>query len=102
MIRKAVQSDVVDITHCVNEAYQHYISRIGIKPAPMTQNYAEVLLDNTAYVVDESEIIAVLVLKVKSPYLLIENVAVLPDYQGKGIGKQLFKLAERVARIKQC
>lgn len=36
------------------------------------------------------------------PILLIENVAVLPEYQGKGVGKAMFQEIERWGREKDC
>lgn len=37
-----------------------------------------------------------------SPILLIENVAVLPDYQQKGIGRQMFDEIEKWGRENSC
>lgn len=102
MIRRAVLDDVMGITDCVNQAYRHYVQRIGMQPAPMNQDYTEVLLNNTVYVVEASQIIGVLVVKVLPPRLFIENIAVLPDFQGRGIGKQLLDMSERVAKTNQC
>ncbi len=36
------------------------------------------------------------------PILLVENVAVLPEYQGKGIGKAMFREIERWGREMNC
>lgn len=36
------------------------------------------------------------------PILLVENVAVLEDYQGKGVGRQLFEEIERWGRDMDC
>lgn len=36
------------------------------------------------------------------PILLIENVAVLPEYQGKGVGKAMFREIERWGREMDC
>lgn len=36
------------------------------------------------------------------PILLVENVAVLPEYQGKGIGRAMFQEIERWGREMDC
>ena len=36
------------------------------------------------------------------PILLVENVAVLPKYQGRGVGRAMFRAVEDWAREKQC
>lgn len=36
------------------------------------------------------------------PILLVENVAVLPDYQGKGVGRAMFAEIERWAKAQNC
>ena len=36
------------------------------------------------------------------PILLIENVAVLPEYQGKGVGRAMFAEIERWAKEQNC
>ena len=36
------------------------------------------------------------------PILLVENVAVLPEYQGKGVGRAMFAEIERWARGQNC
>src|ERR1700753_4210575 len=39
-IRAATAADVPAIAEIVNEAYRHYIARIGKPPGPMLDNYA--------------------------------------------------------------
>lgn len=36
------------------------------------------------------------------PILLVENVAVLPEYQGKGVGRAMFAEIERWAKEQNC
>lgn len=36
------------------------------------------------------------------PILLVENVAVLPEYQGKGVGRAMFREIERWGREMDC
>jgi len=80
-------------------AYQHYVPRIGRAPAPMTADYAQAVRRRQAWVaVDNGEVIGFAVLIAQPGYLLLDNIAVRPDAQGRGIGTRLLDLAEDHAR----
>jgi GNAT superfamily N-acetyltransferase len=80
-------------------AYQRYVPRIGQAPAPMTAGYAQAVRRRQAWVaVDGGEVIGFAILIAQPGYLLVDNVAVWPDGQGRGIGARLLNLAEDHAR----
>jgi ribosomal protein S18 acetylase RimI-like enzyme len=61
----------------------------------MLDDYSKVVEQHQAFVAEESErVIGVLVLIRKKGGILMDNVAVLPKYQGKGLGHRLIQLAE--------
>jgi len=98
-IRPALQTDVADIVACVEDAYHHYIERIGKKPGPMLEDYAEVISKHQAYVADvQGNIAGIVVLIRRTGGILLDNVAVHSDFQGRGIGSQLIHFAEDSAR----
>ena len=98
-IRKARPSDASAVKACVEDAYRHYIPRIGKPPGPMLDDYSEVIRQHQAYVAEENEqIVGVLVLIRKDDGILLDNVAVLPEHHGKGLGGRLVELAESEAR----
>ena len=98
MIRKALPSDAPKMKVCVEASYRHYIDRIGKPPGPMLDDYAKVVQHYQAFVVeDHEEIIGILVIIHKRDDILIDNVAVTPKHQGKGIGRRLIELAESEA-----
>jgi len=98
-IRKAQPSDAVAIKRCVEAAYQHYIARMGKPPGPMVDDYANVIEQHGAFVVEENgEIVGVLVLIQTESSMLLDNVAVHPEHQGKGLGRRLLELAESETR----
>jgi N-acetylglutamate synthase-like GNAT family acetyltransferase len=72
---------------CVNAAYAPYIERIGRQPAPMTADYADLIAHGQVFVLLEAgDCRGVLVLEQAETTLWIENVAVHPDHQHRGLG----------------
>jgi GNAT superfamily N-acetyltransferase len=97
-IRPASGDDVEAIERLVREAYEVYIPRIGREPAPMTADYEGLVRDGAVWVAREgAAVVGVLVLHARPGALLLENVAVTPAAQGRGIGRALVGFAERNA-----
>ena len=100
-IRSARIEDATGITECVGAAYRHYIDRIGKPPGPMLDDYREVVqLHRVLVLADGPNIVGVLVLIRQTRNLRLDNVAIHPAYQGRGLGRQLITLAEKEARLK--
>lgn len=80
-------------------AYLLYLPRIGRPPAPVTADYAAIVSRGEASVaVRADQIIGMIVLVAEADCLLLENVAVLPAEQGRGVGTRLLEFAEARAR----
>lgn len=98
-VRPAEPGDVAALRRIAAMAYQPYVARIGRAPAPMTADYAQAARGAQAWVaVEDGQVAGFLVLVAEPGYLLLENVAVLPAAQGRGIGSRLLGLAEEQAR----
>lgn len=94
----ASSTDVVAVGVLVQRAYAHYVPRIGGRPGPMDENYVEKVAAGLVSVAEEDdEIVGLIVLSREPDHLLIENVAVAPERQGRGIGRALIAHAEAVA-----
>jgi ribosomal protein S18 acetylase RimI-like enzyme len=98
-IRLAEPADVAAVRAIALAAYRRYVPRIGREPAPMAADYAAVIRGGLAWVAIEDGMVAGFVVLIAQPdHLLLENVAVLPSAQGRGIGARLLALAEDQAR----
>jgi ribosomal protein S18 acetylase RimI-like enzyme len=93
--RPATAADVPSIAEIVDQAYRHYISRIGKPPGPMLDDYAARVSEGAVWVLEEgAEIAAIIVLLPAPNYLLLDNIAVSPTRQGLGLGSRLLAFAE--------
>lgn len=98
MLREAGAADAGDIAACVRRAYQRFERRLGCSPAPMLQDYRQVIASDCVWVaVVGDRVLGVLVVSAGPSGMVLENVAVDPSAQGQGVGKQLLLLAERLA-----
>lgn len=98
-IRRARVDDVPAISTCVTAAYAPYVIRIGKPPAPALADYSRVVSCHDVFVLTVDENIAgVLVLIKQERNLLLDNVAVHPDYQSRGFGRRLITFAEEKAK----
>jgi len=98
-IRPADEADVAALRTIVTAAYARYVPRIGQAPVPMTADYAHAVRSGQVWVAEEQgKIVGLVVLIAQPGHLLLENVAVRPDAQGRGIGARLMALAEDHAR----
>jgi GNAT superfamily N-acetyltransferase len=100
MIRPARADDRVTVEAIVQQAYSVYLDRIGKPPGPMFDDYAALIGGGAISVIEEPDatIAALIVLLDKPDHLLLDNIAVRPDSQGKGIGRRLIAFAEAETR----
>jgi len=100
MIRLAHPADRHAIEEIVTLAYVHYVERIGKPPGPMLDDYGALLATGAVNVLAEANgiIEAIIVLVPKPDHLLLDNVAVRPNRQGRGYGRQMIAFAEDEAR----
>jgi len=100
-IQKASPSDLERVTGCARDAYVKYVDRMGCEPAPMQADYASQIADGDVYIAQYGHSFAgYIVFYSKHDLLHLENVAVLPEMSGTGIGRALVEYAERAASVR--
>jgi GNAT superfamily N-acetyltransferase len=95
VIRRAAVPDAPSVQTLVRRSYAVYRTRMNRPPAPVNQDYSEVLGETVSWLAEaDNALVGVIVSRFYADHLLIENVAVLPSAQGHGVGTQLLKVAE--------
>jgi ribosomal protein S18 acetylase RimI-like enzyme len=98
-IRPANVADVPVLESIARAAYLPWVPRIGRPPAPAFADYRAAVRAGEAWLACEaSEAIGLIVLIPNPDHLLLENVAVLPAAQGRGIGTLLLAFADERSR----
>lgn len=99
-IRSATMDDARAVAAYVEASYTQYIARMGKPPAPMLADYGALIASGVVWVLEvAAEVVGVLVMMPEGDCLFIENVALLPAYQGRGFGRRLIAFAEESARV---
>ena len=97
-IRAATAADVPAIVDTVDRAYRHYIVRIGKPPGPMLDDYLARVSEDAVWVLQDGPAIAGILVLLSAPeYLLLDNIAIAPERQGRGLGRRLLAFAESEA-----
>jgi GNAT superfamily N-acetyltransferase len=97
-LRRATAADAANIRALTRSAYAKWVPLIGREPIPMTADYDRAVADHIIDLWEErGELLALIELVRALDHLSIENIAVRPNQQGKGLGSKLLDHAERLA-----
>ena len=97
-LRLGAATDAPAIRELTREAYAKWIPRVGREPKPMTADYGKAVIEHRFDLIFVGGKLAALVETIpQTDHLLIENVAVLPSFQGRGFGRTLMHHVEEVA-----
>jgi GNAT superfamily N-acetyltransferase len=98
MIRPADPGDAEIVRTLVRHAYEPWIPRLGRVPGPVKDDYAQRIAAAQVWVLEqEGKTVGIVVLEAQPECLFLENVAVLPKEQSKGVGRRLIAFAEQEA-----
>ncbi|KAJ5199762.1 Acyl-CoA N-acyltransferase [Penicillium cf. griseofulvum] len=96
-LHKATDEDIPAIKGMIDAAYSKYIERIGKPPAPMTEDWDDVIRSHEVLILRDNERIVGSITFHKdeqTPSLKIDNVVVNPTAQSQGYGYYMIKYAE--------
>jgi len=97
-IRTAQSEDTDAIRDIVRAAYAKWVPVISREPLPMKADYERAVREHRIEVMHiGSELVGIIELIVHRDHLWIENIALAPLHQAKGLGRQLLIFAERIA-----
>ncbi len=97
-LRRATAADATNVRALTRTAYAKWVPLIGREPIPMTADYDRAVADHIIDLWEErGQLLALIEVAPGPDHLLIENVAVRPNRQGKGLGSKLLHHAERFA-----
>jgi ribosomal protein S18 acetylase RimI-like enzyme len=100
-VRPAEPEDAAAVGDLVRASYSKYVERIGKEPAPMLEDYAALIRAGEVWVMAGEaggEVLGVLVMRPAGDHLFVDNVAVAPGHQGRGLGRELVAFAEERAQ----
>jgi ribosomal protein S18 acetylase RimI-like enzyme len=97
-LRPAEPHEADAIRDIVRAAYAKWVPIIGREPMPMKADYDKAVLDHQFdLAVEAGQIVGLIETEIRDDHLWIENVAVAPTAQGRGIGRLLLACAEHRA-----
>ena len=97
-MRLAQSEDVARVVALIDNAYAHYVPRLGRNPQPMTDDYEAMIASSQVWVLDgDVALDGILVVQTDEDYLLVRTIAVAPSRQRQGLGTQLLHEAEHLA-----
>lgn len=97
-MRTARADDAVAIRALVRAAYARWVPVIGREPRPMTADYDAAIRDHRFDLLEEAgQLVALIETEARADHYWVENLAVLPSAQGRGLGRRLLAHAETLA-----
>ena len=99
LIRKATAEDTARIGAIARAAYAKYVPRIGREPPPMVADFAaEVAAGHVVVIGTAGAVDGYMIAWPETDAYLVDNIAIDPARQGKGLGRQLMDHAVGEAR----
>src|SRR5277367_1220287 len=91
-LRRAGAADAQAVLALTRIAYSQWIPLIGREPKPMTADYERAVAEHMIDLWEDSgELLALIEMIPEANFLLVENIAVRPGQQGRGVGTRLLK-----------
>ena len=99
--RPATAADVPAIAACARAAYEKYLPRMDREPAPMIADFAAHVAAGEVHVlIGDDVLLGYIVAMARTDCWFVDNVALAPGHQGRGLGRRLMDLADAAARAR--
>lgn len=97
-LRQALAADAASVRALTRDAYAKWVPVIGREPKPMQADYDEAVRRHRIDLLYVDGVLAALIETIpERDHLLVENVAVAPAFQGRGLGRKLMAHADGLA-----
>ena len=97
-IRLAMTTDVPAIKLIARKSFERYVPLIGKPPAPMNANFSGHVLKDTVFIAQsekkQGSVLGYAIVLQRDGEWLLDNNAVSPEAQGRGIGSALIAACE--------
>jgi ribosomal protein S18 acetylase RimI-like enzyme len=98
VLRRAVAEDAATVRALTRQAYAKWVKLIGREPKPMQADYERAVREHRIDLALLGDDLAGLIETIEqADHLLVENVAVAPAFQGRGLGRRLMAHADGLA-----
>ena len=99
LLRPAEEKDTSAAKACVVAAFERYVERLGEPPRPMLLDFVAEVSANRVWVAeDDARVVGAIIQYETERGFYVDVVAVLPEMQGKGVGRALLVYAEQEAQ----
>lgn len=99
VLRRAGPAEAGAVRDLTRRAYAKWVPVIGREPLPMTADYDRAVREHRIDMAwEDGRLVALIETVLRPDDLLIENLAVEPDRQGRGLGSALLAHVEGLAR----
>lgn len=96
--RLANNTDIVTAARMVFESYSPYIPIIGKIPPTIFEDFGKHIRSNNLWFVEiKNSAAGMVVLTPFDNYILLQSMCVLPEFQGRGLGRLLLTFGEALA-----
>jgi ribosomal protein S18 acetylase RimI-like enzyme len=99
IFRRAGENDAETVRALTHSAYAKWVQVIGRRPKPMNTDYEQAVQTHVielAY--EDGTLVALYEIVPTADHLLLENIAVSPAHQRRGLGHRLMARIEALAR----
>jgi ribosomal protein S18 acetylase RimI-like enzyme len=93
--RLAGTADLDAIVTLTEQAYRPYIELFGGPPIPVTEDYEPHIAAGEVWLLEsDGRLAGLIVLERETDHMMVFSVAVAPKFQGRGLGRELLRLAD--------